>query len=171
MQSGVPVTKTTGGVTASTPPPVTATLLAPRVASTGPPKARETFINPKLPNLKPPQPHGMRFLSCSGCGTSYMTDEYIMIQCKTPDCYRCICLLDDCLRIFSAKDTLYNHVNVTHRPNGDHNQCYTCKAPKIRDGSVATGQCSTCGFFWCLREHCNFEFPTKARLHHHQSKH
>ena len=129
------------------------------------------MINPESPNRELPQPHGMRFLSCKNCDTPYMTDEYIMIQCTNPDCNRYICLLDDCFKTFAHKCTFYDHANVKHRSKGDRNQCYTCKAPKIRDGSTQNGKCSTCGVYWCLLKNCNFEFSKIVLLEHHLDKH
>ena len=89
------------------------------------------YSYPKLPSTLPRK---MRTVECSVCKTKSQTDEYTYVDCSNPNCYRRICLLDDCFQRISK---LHSHGFVAHQyrkhlKNANPYKCYSCKAPKHR---------------------------------------
>ena len=131
--------------------------------------ATESVHPSPMINLPSALPGQMRVVTCTLCGTKFLTNAYTYVDCSNPNCNCRICLLDNCYNGFAKHSRNFaKHQYGQHLKQGNLYQCYSRKSPKPRwQPDVQFDSCNVCGVHWCLVGNCIFETQFSSGVKRH----
>ena len=107
------------------------------------------------------------------CGyPKYRSSNKKYVLCPNPFCGYYFCNVEPTCNFNGAtKSSMKTHIRDTHYANQVKGKqtCMNCgKDTKNRDAQKTIGQCTHCGWYWCLVENCLAEYEELSSLKWHQ---